>query len=272
MIKSIFQFLDYLAYMRATLADPKRGGRGQQGQIARAIGSPSSHVSQVLSGRSHLTLEQAASLNAHWRLGTEEGRYFLLLVSYARAGHPDLKRQLRAQIDEIRAQHAKLRPQVASQTVDSGSVAPAYYSHWSYAATHMLLTIPRYRTASDVAKALGLDEMQVARVVAFLVQSGLAEAETSGGFRATNVGLHLAEESPWLLAHHANWRQKAVESLMRYDSSRELRYSGVVTLAEKDIPFVRERLVEALRSSLEIIGPSSSERLMALNIDWFGLV
>lgn len=51
--------------------------------------------------------------------------------------------------------------------------------------------------------------------------------------------------------------------------SNELHYSSVISLAEGDVPKVREKLVKAIEEVREVVRPSNDETLFCYNLDLF---
>jgi plasmid maintenance system antidote protein VapI len=80
--------------------------RGVRSKLAQSLQCQTSHISQVLSGRSEFTLEQAEQVSTYIGHSKEETEYFLLLVQVARSGTRALQKIYSDQIQK--AQSARL--------------------------------------------------------------------------------------------------------------------------------------------------------------------
>ena len=70
---------NYIEYLKAALTnDGKRGGAKQA--LAKYLRCQSSFVSQVLTGRSHFSLEHAVAISDFLKHSDDEREFFLLLV------------------------------------------------------------------------------------------------------------------------------------------------------------------------------------------------
>ena len=91
-LKAIFEYTDYKAFLESWIASRPQGGRGIKSKMAQAMRCQLAYLSQVLNGPAHLSLEQAEALNGILDHSHEEGDFFLLLLQRARAGTPGLRK------------------------------------------------------------------------------------------------------------------------------------------------------------------------------------
>lgn len=85
-----------------------------------------------------------------------------------------------------------------------------------------------------------------------------------------NVGttsLHLGAESPLISKHHLNWRLQAMEHFARR-SIDDLHYSSVVSLSEKDVVAIKEKLVALVGEVKQVVRESKEERLQCFALDF----
>lgn len=70
--------------------------------------------------------------------------------------------------------------------------------------------------------------------------------------------------------HHANWRIKAMHAI---DLRREkdLHYSSVITMAEKDAYNVKSVMVKAIEEIRSIVKDSPEEKMFCYTLDFFDL-
>ncbi|MCM2278578.1 MAG: DUF4423 domain-containing protein [Oligoflexia bacterium] len=265
----VFEFRDYKAYLRAWIEARPQGGRGEKSRMAERARCHLAYISQVLTGHSNFSLEQAEALNGLLEHGEEEANHFILLVEFARAGTHSLRKHFEKRIAQILNQRLQLK----NRFTDKKSLTPEkqseYYSHWAYCAIHMAVLNPRLRTPGAIARYLDLGLQQTIRVLEFLTSVGLVRSE-SGEFLPGDTRIHLEHDSPMISKHHTNWRIQAVRSLER-ETPHELHYSGVISVALDDLPKVREAMVRALENVRGLVKESKDEAVYCYNLDLFGL-
>lgn len=265
----LFAQTDYKAYLVALIATYPNEGRGVRKLLAEAIRCQVAYVSHVLAGDYHFSIEQAEAAGRFFGLSKQESEFFVLLVSQNRSGTSELKAFFDKMLDERRQQNSLLKSRVKIKETLDEITQSTYYSQWYYAAIHMMLTIPELRTRDAIADKLRLPPRKVQDVLEFLADAGIARKEGLHYLPGGTV-LHLEKNSPVTARHHTNWRLAAAQSLQD-EKSNDLHYSGVVTVSEKDLPKVRERIARCLEDCMDIIKPSKEEKLVGLCLDWFEL-
>lgn len=68
--------------------------------------------------------------------------------------------------------------------------------------------------------------------------------------------------------HHKNWRIKALEK-MPTKQNQNLFYTGPMSMSTEIAEKVRDEIPEFIAKIYKWVGPSSSETVRCLNIDWF---
>lgn len=272
-MNSVFQSDDYKEWARAALRE--RGGRGPYRQLAEFLRVPPSHVSQVFAGPRNLTPEQACALARYLGLGPPETRYLVLLVQRERAGSPELRECLHADVERAR-EEASRRPGAGDAPRLSDRDWAIFYSHWYYSAVRLATSLPSDGPGASaghspraIAHRLSLPEELVRRVLSFLVQAGLCIG-AGEAFRIGPLSTRLEADSPLLSRHHMNWRVKALERMPKREPA-DLFYSCAMSIHPDDVPRVREILVKAIGSVDRTLKETDPEVLACLNIDWFGL-
>jgi uncharacterized protein (TIGR02147 family) len=266
---NVFEFQEYKAYLNAWIASHPSGGRGVKTKIAEQARCHLAHVSQVLSGFNHFTIEQADSLIPFLEHTEDEANFFLLLVEYARAGTTSLSKRLEKRIKKTIEQRQDLKnrfTEMKSLTIEDQAI---YYSHWAYIAIHLAVLVPKLRSSSAIAKYFNMDLQKTAQILEFLARVGLVKNE-GGSFLPGHVRMHLAHDSPMISKHHANWRMKAIQSFEQ-ESPQELHYSGVISLSFDDLTRVREILARALEEVGKVVKDSKDETIYCYSLDLFGL-
>lgn len=265
----VFEFQDYKPYLSRWIASRPNGGRGEKSRIAKQARCHLAYISQVLSGDAHFNLEQAEALNSLLEHGEEEAHYFILLVEFARAGTPSLRKHFERRIQKLLAQRLHLKNRFTDKKSLSIENQAQYYSHWAYCGVHMAVLNPKLRSAGTIAQYLDLTVPKTVGILEFLTSVGLVKNE-NGQFLPGDVRIHLEHDSPMISKHHTNWRLQAMRSFER-ETPQELHYSGVISLSREDLPRVRETLVKALEQVRGVVKGSGDETVYCYALDLFGL-
>lgn len=258
------QFSDYKAFLRKRLSTTKPS-RGIVSLWAAAAGCQRSYFSQVLNMDAHLTPDHAFGLSEHLRLSEREARYFRLLVDHARAGSVRLKQRLERELKEARAALANLEVRFGKERVPPGQRELLYYSSWLYAALHVIVSIPEYRSATAIAARLELPVARVERGLEELAREGFIQRGGKGWTLRTG-DLHLPKRSPLNAINHANWRARAIE---RVHSDEDLHYTSVASMSRADFDKIRDLLLAAIERGRQIIKDSADEELVCTTLDFF---
>ena len=265
-MKSLYHYNFYKDYMEDVFP-PKGKGRGGRAQLARFLGCQTGFVSQVINHDSHFSLEHAYNVSRFLGHSEEEARYFVLLVQKDRAGSRELENFFWEQVKKTQTEHLEPSKKVKTSTEPSQSTLNVYYSHWLYAAVHILATIPAYQTLESLSQKLSLSPQYLRSYIDFLVENALIK-QTNQTYVSEPVRLHLPKGSRLLSRHHTNWRLQAIQSLDRSQPS-DIHYSAVLAFAKKDEKAVRRILLEALENIEKVISPSKEEDLYILNFDFY---
>jgi len=266
---TVFEFQDYRTYLSSWINSHVNGGRGIKSRIAEQARCHLAYISQVLSGKTHFSLEQADALHLLLGHGEEEANYFLLLVEHARASTPSLIRHFERRMQKVLEQRAQLKNRFTDKKSLNSEDQVIYYSHWAYCAVHMVVLNPAFRSPDSISKYLDLSVSKTSQVLDFLTSAGLVKKE-GGVFVPGDVRIHLGHDSPMISKHHTNWRIQAVKALER-ETSQELHYSGVISVSLTDLPKVREVLIRALEDVRKIVKDSADEAVYCYTMDLFGL-
>jgi hypothetical protein len=68
--------------------------------------------------------------------------------------------------------------------------------------------------------------------------------------------------------HHTNWRIQGLSQMDRI-ADDELCFTMPCTLSKADYSKIRSEIVALIQKSTAIVGPSKSEEMAFMNIDWF---
>lgn len=261
----IFQYLSYIEFM-SHMIEQQRSIYGYKAQIAEAAQCQRSHLSLVLSGKAHLSPEQALGVANFFELNRQEKGFFLLLVQYARAGSPGLKSFIKTQIDEQLKAREDLGQRIVEKVVLPEEHTAILYSSWEPLAVLISLTIPTTRAPVAIADRLGLRREHVEKILADLERINLVENH-GAEWRARQNNIHLPKSSRFNGPNHSHWRQRAVQNAML--DNEDVHYTSVCTLSRKDAQKLKQMLLEFIDHGRELIAPSAEEELYCLTCDWF---
>lgn len=266
---NLFEFTDYKAYLNRAVTERGEIERGVKTRLAASMQCKASYLTRVLSGDSHLSLEQASRASAYFSHQDEECLYFILLVEHARSGTPELRELFDRQIRRQQEQQLSLKKRFQVPEALSEADKITYYGSWTYSAVHVLLDLPDFQTREALARTLKLDSGRLGQVLEFLVRTGLARKQGSR-FLPTGQWIHLGKDSPLAPRHHSNWRVRAIDSIER-GCEEDLHYTSSITLSMKDRLGARAVLVGALEKIRELVKDTEPERAYTLLIDFFEL-
>lgn len=268
-MKYIFEFDDYKAYLREVEAQRASLERGFRTRLAEVLGCRNAYVSHVLNQGADFSLEQGLKIGTFLNLSASERKFFLLLIELGRAGTEELKAHFKAEIAEMRAKHLNLSERVGEATTLSVEAQSTYYSHWIYAAIHMLTTLSSQRDVSTIASSLRLPIESVRSALVFLTSVGLVY-EKGGKLYAGTAQVHLGKNSPQIRQHHTNWRLAAIDSLVHLHRN-DVHYSTVSTLSLKDAGRLRAQFAEQIEKYVKTVKDSKEEAMYGFNLDFYSL-
>lgn len=271
MKKNVFDYKDYKSYLETFIKSQPKAGRGVRMALAHHISCPVSHISQILNGKSHLSLEQAESVNEFLGHTQEEAQFFFLLVHLSRAGTVALKKRLNQQIQQVLEKRLILKERLGVKQSLSKEDQLVFYSSWVYGAIHVMLTIPEFQSKESIGKYLGLSLKRTAEILDFLKSVGLAVQKENGRFDIGTSRIHLGSDSPFISKLHTNWRMKAIQSLENENANDDLHYSSAISISNADIQIIKSHLIKCIEEIKLIIRDSPAEGAHSFNIDFFKL-
>ncbi len=261
---SILVASDYRDFVRAWA---KAKGRGEYRKVAQALKMHTTLVSQVFRGKKCLTEEQASRLCAYIGLDHLESDYFLKLVQLERASDESLRATYQRHLKQLRSQAKEAKSRVPEATELSEQDRAIFYSSWQYSLVRLMTSIDGFQTAQEISARLSLPVSRVHEILGFLASRALCVRDRDGRYRRSEKNTHVEASSPMAVRHHQNWRTKAAELLERADSD-DLSFTAPVSIARRDLPKIRERLLDAISEIAKTVEKSGSEQLVYLAMDW----
>jgi len=265
---SLYEFISYKDFLKKAL-ETKGTKRGIRTKLASFLKCQTGFISQVLNGNTHFSLEHCMRIGDFLNLDSEEKHFFMLLVQKEKAGTSELKNYYAMQLKDIikRKNEIKNRIKVLSNLNEKDYVQ--YYSNWYYAAIHVLVSIPDYKTKEAISKKLNLSLKTTSEILKFLVEKGLI-FENLGKYSIGKARIHLYRESPMIFKHHTNWRIEAIKSLENLNA-QDLHYSSVITISKSDAVKIKNILLKSLEIIEPILLPSKEEEIFSICMDFFKL-
>ena len=264
----IFDFIEYREYLAAWIKGLGEHAYGFKGRVAKALGVSSSLVSQVLGGEKSFTADQASDLCDFLGLNEIESDYLQLLVELDRSGNVKYREKISRRIEQLRAQASRIGKRVPRHKELTDEQRAIYYSSWLYTGVRNLSALPNVRSADAIAERLRLEPATVNRVVRFLIENGLCREE-AGALTYGPASVHVDKDSPFANKHHQNWRIQAMQQMER-KRDEDVFFTGPMSLSAEAAAQIRRLLPDMIQTIMKISGPSPSETVACLNIDWFG--
>lgn len=264
---TIFAGRSYKEFMKRWLKAQPNGGRGLLTRMAKHARMSPAMISHVLSGGQHFSREAAFELAGFMGLNEEESDYFLLLLDFERAGTPTLRARLQGKIvaEQKRAHELgkKLKP---DRELDE-STKTIFYSHWVYSGVRNMVACPDFKTVESIAQHLHLPVTVTQQVIDFLLQTGLCVMK-KGQLQVGPQITHIDNRTPLVSRHHQNWRLQGMSKMLQ-PGERNMFFTSPMSLSHETAESIRYKLPEFIAEIRALVGPSESETVRCLNIDWF---
>ena len=256
-----FDYSDYKAYLTESIEVDL--GRGAKAKLADAAGCQRSFLSQVLNGPTHLTPEHGLGISLFLNHTEDEREYFLALLGKARSANRTLTDYYEKKMKQLKQKVANLTARL--KTTRPEEDLAEYYSSWTYAAIHLLCTIPQFQSVAAISKKLKLNFHEVERRMKRLQHMKLVDLK-EGHWVSTRHEIHLPKEHFMTQTNHKNWREKNLE-LSQLNPELHISYTAVYTMSQKDFGKLKELCFRFLEEGRDIVAPSKEEELVSFSLD-----
>ncbi len=263
----IFRFSDYREFLHSWLKAQPKGGWGLLGKWARTLRIHPTYLSQILSGVKELNLEVAEGLSRIVGLSDLETNYFLLLVQHERAGTQSLKTYWKKKIRDAQEKSKRISERLSDTKALDDKASAEFYSSALYSGVRNLCAIPGRNSVDELADRLKVPRTVIQRVLEFLLEYGLV-VRGAAGYEIGPRRSHIPATSPFVQKHHQNWRLEAFQK-MRQKNSEDLFFTFPMSLSQKDSEKIRGMLLHTIEEIHKVVGPSPSECVRCLNLDYF---
>lgn len=264
---TIFTYNDYKKYFNSWVEQQPKSGYGEYRRVAQALNLSTTMISQVFKAEKHLSMEMAADLCDYLNLNEDETDYFLLLVEYQKAGSFKLRSKLERQLKKAQEKAAKLESKVKKDIELSEQDKTIYYSSWVFQAVRLLTDIEGISDVEEIANRLNLPKNLIQKVVQFLLEANLCKRE-KGILKMGPAITHISAKSPMVSRHHLNWRLRGYQQ-MTFNDEKNFFATVPMVLSSELADKLRQELPQFIQTIAAEVGPSKSEVVRCLNIDFF---
>lgn len=266
-MKTIYEAKSIVDFLLDRVGDTQQR-RGVKSSLAKYINCQPSYLSQVLNGRTQLTLEQGTDTADFFQLPELDKDYFMLLLQKERAGHTRLEKYYADKMQKILDKKNNLAQRLKEEAQGiSQEAAEKYYSSWHYLAVHILTSIPSFDNTKKISEHLGLTLNKTEQILQFLVQHDFVNLKDNK-YIIGSRHIHLEKDNPLNYHHQMNWRLQALDKVKSKDLS-EINYAGVYSLSKADADHIKENIIKLIKSNLKIVAPSKEEVMYCTIIDFF---
>jgi AraC-like DNA-binding protein len=254
---------DYKPILKAAVGK----ARGTLSALAREARCQPSYLLRVLHREAHLTPDQAFRVARYLHYDMAEREYFLLLVDYARAADPELRRHHAERLDALRRANSPLQRVVGRETVGDSQSLLEYHRDWRIAFLHFLSACGNFQNKERLAARLHLSQQELETLLAPLALRGLVAVDAQNVKFVSGTG-HIPAQSPVLPMFLAGWRQLAVQKSL-ISAEDALHFTNIQTIGRKDLPRLAGLGREFIREVKKLCDQSASEEVVVLNLDLF---
>jgi hypothetical protein len=248
------------AYLRS------EGQRGALSRAAEALNCQRSFLSRIMNSKLQLTPDLAFKLCMHWRLSFSEREYFQTLVEMERAIDPNYAAHLSSKLKLMKQEHESLSNR-SKRPAPNEAHDMLYFSGWYWTGIHFLTSIQEYQTADAIAARLSLSKTFVVDCLEQLRSWGFVN-KVGNKWEYKGGEFHLPKNSPLVILHHQNWRNKAVMDAQAMHNE-SVHYTNVHTVGRSQLPQLKELLLKFISESNELLKSSDTEDCVVLLCDLF---
>lgn len=267
---SIFNHLDYRAYLKDVLKTKPKKGYGELSKWAQSCQIHPTLMSLILKGERDLSLDQAFSLGRHLALTTVELEYFILLVQQARAGTQDYRDHIAKKLAALKVEATQIKKRFQHESELSDEAKLVFYSSYLYSAIRLYCDTKKEGiTLDELVAEFNLTRAELLPKIDFLEQTGLVK-QIKGRYSIGPSRTLVGRDSLFVIKHHQNWRTQAMIKAEKL-SEEELMFTCPMVLSKKDFNDFKRELTDLIQKFSVMLKESKSEKVGCFNIDWFWL-
>lgn len=242
-MKSINSYNNYITFLNDWILSRPRKGYGVKVKMSEYIGVLPNHLSKILKGEVHLTLDQAAELISFLELAQVEGHYFFGLVELSRANTDAQKKLIQDRLTELNRKLKIPESKLGRDREFSQEELETYFSSYLYVAIFIITCIPKYQTLSSISSYFNISKERALDILNFLISVGKVKKErdkfvnTQGGLSGHVIPGNLSK------LINLNWNSRIAAS---FDYDEDINYHRNVPFAvnREDIPKIENAISE----------------------------
>ncbi len=261
----MFEVSEYRKFIKFKIEQD--GRRGLISRLAESAECQRSHLSRVLKGQLHLTLEQAFRITRFFPLSVEEQKYFMKMVEFERSGDVAYRTSIKVELADLKQQYENISNRVQQNSIGQQEKERIYYANWFWSAIHIIVSIPKYQNIKAISQRLNLSEEIVTSCLRQLKDFGLVQNEKDRWFILSG-GIHLSKDSPLNSVQHSNWRDRAVISTQN-PKEDGVHYTVVQSVSREDYDSLKQVMLKSIDEFVKIASPSREEELVCFTCDFF---
>jgi len=265
---TIFDQIDYRSFLKEWFEEQKNKKTGLLTKASTYLRCQNSHLTRVLKQEVHLTPDQAYLFTRFTQMSEKESHYFMKLVEHNRASNLEYKNKLEDELKNLKRESKDLSRRHPSSQIHNSNFEMLYYSDWIYVAIHMLITVPEYQSALNIAKRLNITESEAKNYLAKLSEMGLAYRDNLDHWHYTGGSIHLPKTSPMSSVNHNSWRERAIYD-SRLPTKESIHYTVTQSVSKNDYEKIKNLIIETIDRYKLIAEPSAPEEVICLCLDVF---
>lgn len=265
---NVFSFNTYKDFLHSYIYENKQ--KGLISQIAGKCGCDRTYLSQVLNGKADLTPDHMIQFCDKLGLSDMESRYLLLVLLRDRSSALAARKSFQLKIDHLKKEASVLTNKIL-ENEKPGEISEEsrtlYYSHWLYAAIHILCSIPAYQTSQALSLKLQTAPEAVNRILRDLLTMDVIRKDKDK-YIHQGSDLYIPQSAPQSYAHHLNWRMRAVERTM---FAEDVHYTNLFSISKEDVEKLRNQILKLIDDQRKCIRASGTDVGYSFNCDFFAI-
>ena len=253
----IYEYDSYKIYLKDEIQKRKRPGLMLE--LARAAGCDRTYLSQVLSGKAHLTADHILNLADSFALDEDQSDFLMLLLLRERSSNSVASARFEARINRIRAEkmrfERKLSPGVKPARLSNANLLQ-YYADWKFSATVILTSLEHCQSVHQISQKLGIQQDEASDILELLIKMNLVEKH-GDRFVDTRKGLSTPPNTTLESIFHSSWRTRTTEQLRKPGG---VHVSVPFSLSSEDAFLLKRRLLEFLEDQRKLVNATSAEQ------------
>lgn len=242
--------------------------------LAEGIGVQKAFISQVLTEKANLNLDQAFQIAQHLKFTEEEKEYFLLIVEKERTGLATRKEELNRKIKEFQKNFGGSKKSVQAHflnTQKSEDFMREYCLDPYHSIVHVHLTVPEHlRNPFGLAEKLGLSRERLERI--FQVLQGLEAIEYDAKKRSVKIlkeRLHNMDQSQLNATQQVLFRTLSLEKMITLPKEKRMAFNVTYSADAKTFAEVQKEFHIFIQKVGELVGEAPASEVYQLNFDLF---